>query len=77
MTSTAMRDRVHKYVDEVDIKFLKAVYQLLEIYHQNNSLLTANEQKVEIEKRSKLYKEGKIKSYTLAEARKRIKQKLR
>jgi hypothetical protein len=76
MTTTAIRTRVHKYIDEADIKVLEVVYQLLEVYRQNNSSLLTAEQQKEVLKRSTLYKAGKIKAYSLAEARKRIKQKI-
>ena len=76
MTTTAIRTKVHKYIDEADIKVLEVVYQLLEVYRQNNSSLLTEEQQKEVLKRSALYKAGKIKGYSLAEARKRVKQKI-
>ena len=76
MTKTAIRTKVHKYIDEADIKVLEVVYQLLEVYRQSNSSLMTEEQQKEILKRSVLYKAGKIKGYSIAEARKRVKQKL-
>jgi hypothetical protein len=76
MTKTTMRTKVHKYIDEADIKVLEVVYQLLEVYRQSNSSLMNDEQQKEILKRSALYKAGKIKGYSIAEARKRVKQKL-
>lgn len=76
MTTTAIRTKVHKYIDEADIKVLEVVYQLLEIYRQSNSSLLTEEQQKEVLKRSALYKAGKIKGYSLAEARKRVKQKI-
>jgi len=76
MTTTAIRSKVHKYIDEADAKVLEVVYQLLEVYRQNNSSLLTEEQQKEVLKRSALYKAGKIKGYSLAEARKLVKQKL-
>lgn len=76
MTTTAIRTKVHKYVDEADIKVLEVIYQLLEVYRQSNSSLLTDEQKKEVLKRSALYKAGKIKGYSPAEARKLVKQKL-
>lgn len=76
MTTTAIRSKVHKYIDEADAKVLEVVYQLLEVYRQNNSSLLTDEQQKEVLKRSALYKAGKIKGYSLAEARKLVKQKL-
>lgn len=76
MTTTAIRSKVHKYIDEADVKVLEVVYQLLEVYRQNNTSLITDEQQKEVLKRSALYKAGKIKGYSLSEARKLIKQKL-
>jgi hypothetical protein len=76
MTTTAIRSKVHKYIDEADVKVLEVVYQLLEVYRQNNSTLLSDEQQKEVLKRSSLYKAGKIKGYTLTEARKLVKRKL-
>jgi len=76
MTTTAIRTKVHKYVDEADIKVLEVIYQLLEVYRQSNSSLLTDEQQKEVLKRSALYKAGKMKGYSLAEARKLVKQKI-
>ena len=76
MTTTAIRTKVHKYVDEADIKVLEVVYQLLEVYRQSNSSLLTDEQQKEVLKRSALYKAGKMKGYSLAQARKLVKQKI-
>lgn len=76
MTSTAIRTKVHKYIDEADSDVLEVVYKLLEVYRQSNTSLLSEEQKKEILKRSALYKAGKMKGYSLVEARKRVKQKL-
>lgn len=76
MTTTAIRTKVHKYIDEADNKVLEVVCQLLEVYRQCNSSLMTAEQQKEILKRSVLYKAGKIKGYSISEARKLVKQKL-
>jgi hypothetical protein len=69
MTIAAIRTKVHKYIDEADIKVLEVVQQLLEVYRQNNSSLLTEEQQKEVLKRSALYKEGKTKGYSITEAR--------
>jgi hypothetical protein len=76
MTTTAIRSKVHKYIDEADAKVLEVVYQLLEVYRRNNSSLLSAEQQKEVLKRSAAYKTGKIKGYSLTEARKLVKRKL-
>ncbi len=76
MTTTAIRSKVHKYIDEADSNVLEVVYKLLEVYRQNNASLLTEEQQKEVLKRSALYKAGKIQGYSLTEVRKRVKQKL-
>lgn len=76
MTVTAIRTKVHKYIDEADNNVLEVVYKLLEVYRKGNTSLLTNEQQKEVLKRSAQYKAGKMKGYSLAEVRKRIKQKL-
>ncbi len=74
MTTTAIRTKVHKYIDEADAPVLEVVLKLLEVYRKNNepSLLT-EEQKKESVKRLVQYKAGKMKAYTVAEARQKLK----
>jgi len=76
MTTTAIRNKVHKYIDEADSNVLEVVYKLLEVYRQSNTSLLTEEQQKEVLKRSALYKAGKMKGYSLAEVKKRIKKKL-
>ena len=76
MTTTAIRSKVHQYIDEADSNVLEVVYKLLEVYRQSNTSLLSEEQQKEVLKRSSLYKTGKMKAYTLSEVRKRVKQKL-
>lgn len=70
-----MRTKVHKYIDEADSNVLEVIYKLLEVYRQSNTSLLTQEQK-EVFKRLALYKAGKMKGYSLAEVKKRIKNKL-
>jgi hypothetical protein len=76
MTTTAIRSKVHQYIDEADSNVLEVVYKLLEVYRQSNTSLLSEEQQKEVLKRSALYKTGKMKAYALSEVRKRVKQKL-
>lgn len=76
MTTAAIRAKVHKYIDEADPKVLEVIYQLLEVYRQGNASLLTDKQQKEVLKRSSLYKTGKAEGYSVAEARKRVKQKL-
>lgn len=76
MTTTAMRSKVHKYIDEADGKVLAVVYQLLEVYRQNNASALTEQQQKEVVKRSASYKAGKAKAYSVAEARKLLYKKV-
>lgn len=76
MTTSAIRTKVHKYIDEADTDVLEVVYKLLEVYRQGNSSLLTKEQQKEVLKRSAMYKAGKMKGYSLSDVRKRIKHKL-
>ena len=76
MTTTAIRAKVHKYIDEADSNVLEVVYKLLEVYRQSNASLLTDDQQKEVLKRSALYKAGKMKGYSLAEVKKRVKNKL-
>lgn len=76
MTTTAIRTKVHKYIDEADNNVLEVVYKLLEVYRQNNSSILTEQQQKEVLKRSASYKAGKIKGLSLSEVRKRVNQKL-
>lgn len=76
MTTTAIRTKVHKYIDEADSNVLEVVYKLLEVYRQNNTSILSEEQQKEVLKRSASYKASKTKGYSLSEVRKRVKKKL-
>jgi hypothetical protein len=76
MTTTVIRSKVHKYIDEADLNILEVVCQLLEVYRQSKTSLLSEKQQKEVLKRSALYKSGKIKGYSILDARKQIKQKL-
>lgn len=76
MTTSAIRTKVHEYIDEADAKVLDVVYQLLEVYRQGNSSMLTDEQQKEVLARSESYKAGKTKGFSISEARKQVKQKL-
>ena len=76
MTTTAIRKKIHQYVEEADTQVLEVVCKMLEVYRKTNaSYLTEAQQSIALETAA-LYKAGKMKGYTIAETRKRVKQKL-
>lgn len=72
MTSKALKKKVIEYINHAEDNVLEAVYKMLKIYEDNDgdSLMTS-EQKAEIEKRSALYKQGKLKSSSWDDVKKR------
>ena len=72
MTTTAIRKKVHQYVDDAEDKVLEAIYSMLKIYvDEGEESLMSREQKNEMDKRSKLYRQGKLKTATWEEVKKR------
>ena len=72
MTTTAIRKKVHQYVDDIDDSVLDVVYRMLKLYNEeeaDGSLMT-KEQKAELDKTLAEHKSGKLKYYTLSEAKK-------
>ncbi len=76
MTTTAIRNKVHQYIDEADPNVLEVIYNLLEVYRQANSSMLSEIQQKEVLRRSIAFEAGKVKGYSLTEVRKRVKQKL-
>jgi len=73
MTSTALRKKVHQYVDDVDDNLLEVVYNLFKLYNEEDESLMTKEQKSELDKRAQLYREGKLKTYSWKEVKARAK----
>ena len=69
MTSTALRKKVHQYVDDVDDDLLEVVYNLFKLYKEEDGSLMTKEQKTELDKRAQLYQEGKLKTYSWKEVK--------
>jgi len=76
MTTSAIRTKVHEYIDEADSNVLEVIYKLLEVYRQANTSKLTKEQQEEVLKRSMQYKAGEIKTLSLTEVHKRVKKKL-
>ena len=69
MTSTALRKKVHQYVDNVDDSLLEVVYNLFKLYKEEDKSLMTKEQKTDLDKRAQLYREGKLKTYSWKEVK--------
>ena len=77
MNSSTLKKNIHKAIDLIDDKqFLQALYDLLKYKIKlSKSLMTAL-QKKELSKTLKKHKEGKMKYYSVEEARKKVHAKL-
>lgn len=78
MTTTALRKKITSKVNKADDRLLELVNALIEKYEETleeEYELSAADKK-EIDKRMKLYKEGKMKTHTPEEVRKKIMKQL-
>ncbi|MBI3503106.1 MAG: addiction module protein [Bacteroidetes bacterium] len=72
MTTTAIRKKVHQYVDEAEENVLEVIYKMLKLYSGDESeSLMSDEQKKEMDRRSKLFRQGKLKTSSWEEVKQR------
>ncbi|MBK7309626.1 MAG: hypothetical protein KBG47_01185 [Bacteroidia bacterium] len=74
MTSTALKKKIHEYIDITDDKILMAVYTLLEAQAKasENKIEFNDDMIKELDKRRKLHLSGKSKSYSFEEIKKQV-----
>lgn len=73
MTKTALKKKLHQAIDDInDNELLEAVYTILNTRGYANSYQLSDEDIRVIEERSVLYEAGKLKTYTVKEARKKF-----
>ena len=72
MTSKTIKKKVIEYINHAEDDVIEAVYKILKIYEdgEGKSLMTTDE-KSEIERRSLLYKQGKLQTSSWTEVKKR------
>ncbi|NDA64293.1 MAG: hypothetical protein EBX50_20030 [Chitinophagia bacterium] len=72
MTSKTIKKKVIEYINHAEDNVIEAVYKMLKIYEdsEGKSLMTTD-QKAEIEKRSALYRQGKVKTSSWGDVKKR------
>ncbi len=72
MTSKTIRKKVIEYINHAEDNVLEAVYKMLKIYEDadGKSKMTSS-QKAEIERRSALFQQGKLKTSSWTEVKKR------
>lgn len=72
MTTTIIRKKVHQYIDEAEENVLEVVYKMLKLYAgDDNQSMLSDEQKKELDRRSKLYHQGKLKASSWEEVKQR------
>lgn len=75
MTTTTIRTKVHKYIDEADAQVLEVVLKLLEVYKSQNASMLSSEQQMIVMDRAEKYMAGKSKGYSIREAKKILTRK--
>jgi Putative addiction module component len=72
MTTLAIRQQLHNYLEVADDKKIKAFYTMMEAEIKESAVEYTNELKAELDKRYADYKSGKAKMVTAAESKRRI-----
>ncbi len=72
MASKTIRKKVIECINHAEDNVLEAVYKMLKIYEDSESKsLMTTQQKLEVERRSALFKQGKLKTSSWSEVKKR------
>ena len=75
MSSAEIKEYLHKQIEVLDDRFLKAVYAMIQSYSKENTdLKLSSGQKKELEKRRQRHLSSESKSYSWKEVQDRIKQ---
>ena len=72
MNTSAIRQKLHSYLEVADDKKVKAIYIMMEQEIEESAVVYTDEFKAELDSRSKEYKAGEIKTITAKESKKRI-----
>lgn len=72
MTNTAIRKKIHQYVDEAEGNVLEVIYKMLKLYSGEDSSVITPAQKHELDKTLSEHKAGKLKYYTIDQARMQV-----
>ena len=76
MTNTTLRKKIHGCIDELDDRYLQIIYSYLKDFTPEEYVID-DEELALLDKRSALYKAGKVKVYTLEEVNKKLQPKTR
>ena len=72
MTTLAIRQQLHNYLEVADDKKIKAIYTMMEEEIKERSIDYATELKAELDRRFDDFKKGKSKIINSSESKKRI-----
>ncbi len=72
MTSTAIRQRLHNYLEIADEKKIKAIYTMIEDDVEDTLIDYTNDLKTELDKRLIDYQSGKMKMITAKDSKIRV-----
>ena len=72
MSTTAIRQKLHSYLEVANDKKVKALYTMMKDDVEESTVEYTNAFKKELDKRYTDYKSGKVKAFTATESRKRI-----
>ena len=75
MSTAEIKEYLHRQIDELDERILKAIYAMLQSYAKDKTeVKLSSEQKKELEKRKQRHLSGESKSFTWQEVKDRIRQ---
>lgn len=72
MTTPSIRKKIHQYVDEAESDVLEVIYKMLKLYSAEDTSVLSSAQKQELDKTLADHKAGKLKYYTIEQARTQI-----
>jgi len=72
MKTTAIRQKLHNYLEVANDKKIKAIYTMVEEAIEEAGVEYSDDFKAELDRRSAAYKNGSEKPVTAAESKKRI-----
>ena len=72
MTTVAIRQQLHNYLEVAGNKKVKAIYTMMEEEIKESAVEYTDEFKAELDRRYADYKSGRSKMFTTAESKKRI-----
>lgn len=77
MSTSAIRQKLHNYLEVADDKKVKAIYAIMETEVEKNTIDYTNDFKEELDRRYADYKSGKAKMITSQQSKRRIQKILK